>query len=159
MDAGEQLVLGQTAATDDPSTTALAVVPAGTFGNSCAIADLRPVAMSSSGGALSFTFANIPLANQNQNQFGLVLFAVSGDNNLPLPGGCSIGLTPDFLTTTTIASFLVGPITAGAHTSAPFIYPPGIAVGTKLYAAGIFLKFLDGSIPGATQTALITVSL
>jgi hypothetical protein len=155
MDAGEQTVLGFTAANDDPTVIGITAVPSGFFGGpGCVNADLRNNGLLAAGGTLTLTFADIPPAQQAATTLYVGGLSFSGDVGIPLPGGCIIGLFPDALTTSTI-SFLMG-VGAGTRSLAlPGLPYPPLPTGTTIYSAGFFIDLNTLAFTGVTHSAAI----
>lgn len=159
MDAGEQTILGGTSASplDDPTVIGITAVPSGFFGpDRCVNADLRDNGMVATGGTLTLTFGDIPLAQQTPTTLCVGALSLTGDFGVPLPGGCIIGLLPDALTTSTISLLIsAGPTTRTlALNGLPY---PNLPAGLTLYAAGFFFDANTLSIAGVTHSNAIVV--
>jgi hypothetical protein len=161
MDTGEARILGQLGNNplDDPSVIGVTVVPQGTFdfGRSCIHMDLKETAVTTLGGPLTFTFADIPVALQNSTTRGVVVMSFTGDNLLQLPGGCIIGLTPDALTGPTAALLVGGPPLSSTLAMPNLPVPAGLPLGARFFSVGAFADLGPGQFTGFTRTSLLVV--
>lgn len=157
-DPGEQFVTGMFPATNDPSILSVTAVPAGIFGvTSCVEANIETSGVTSAGGLLTFDITNIPAGRQGGTDLCVVgLSSTFGGYTVAGPG-CTIGLGVDFLTLYLLNNFIVEfstpAITASSATTTGFMVPAGLAPGTTLEYAGLFV----GATFGATQTKLLVV--
>ena len=157
MDVGEQVIVGGTLASDDPTVIGITAVPSGFFApTGCVSADLRNNGMVPAGGTLTLTFADIPASLQAPTTLCIGTLSLTGDFGIPLPGGCILGLFPDALTNSTI-SFLIGSGPTGRSFAVPGLPYPPLPVGTLVYTAGFFLDLNTLTFPSVTHSAVVRV--